>query len=411
MIAADPVMTPPPPRVERVLLVGNYRRDGQESMLRFAQMLRDGLEARRIAAVMIAPAVILGRWLPTWSGPGKWLAYIDKYLLFPLQLRWRARGLPADVLVHICDHSNAVYVPAAASTGHRVLVTCHDLGAVRGALGEATDCPATSTGKILQKWIARSLGLADLIACDSTATRRDVDRLIRRPDGTPVNSRLVLIGLNAPYHALDDAEAGARLREIPDFALEVPFVLNVGSSLRRKNRAGVLRIFAQTLTACPALRLVFAGEALTPDLAGLMHELGIADHEKQVVAPSNALLEALYSRALALLFPSRFEGFGWPVIEAQACGCPVLCSDAGSLEEVAGQGGFVRAPDAEADFAGELARLASDPAARAEWGRRGRENVRRFTADAMIGRYIDLYDELLEAGAAPAARTVAAHRA
>ena len=409
MIFGYPLMAASENRAAPVLLIGNYPRDGQESMLRFFAMLREGLAGRGIVAHAAAPAAVLGRWLPTWSGLGKWLAYFDKYVLFPLWLRLRVRRLDADAVVHICDHSNAVYQPAAASAGHRVLVTCHDLGAVRGALGEATDCPASRTGKILQSWISRSLARADWIACISSATRRDVGRLIRRRDGTRPASSLVLNGLNAPYRALEPAEAEARLRTIPGFDPGVPFVLNVGSSLRRKNRAGVLRIFAQTRTAWPAVRLVFAGEALPPELEALAQELGLSEAVTQVVGPSNALLEALYSRAFALLFPSRFEGFGWPAIEAQACGCPVLCSDAGALAEVVGESGFVRAPDAEAEFAGELVRLSRDPSARAEWVQRGFANGDRFAAETMIGHYVDLYAELPQA--LPAADTAEAAEA
>jgi glycosyltransferase involved in cell wall biosynthesis len=169
--------------------------------------------------------------------------------------------------------------------------------------------------------------------------------------------------------------------------------------LRRKNRAGVLRIFAAAREKWPSLRLVFAGEALPPDLAELMTQLRVEDAVTQVVGASHVVLEALYSRAVALLFPSRFEGFGWPPIEAQACGCPVLSSDAGSLGEVVGNSGFVRPPDAEADFAAELVRLLRDPAARAEWTQRGFANIGRFGADTMIGRYLNLYDALRPAPA------------
>ena len=62
----------------------------------------------------------------------------------------------------------------------------------------------------------------------------------------------------------------------------------------------------------------------------------------EVVKPTDGELEALYNRATCLLFPSKFEGFGWPAVEAQVCGCPVLCSDAGSLGEVVGDSAFVR---------------------------------------------------------------------
>ncbi len=376
-----------------VLLIGNYPADGQESMLRFGRLLLDGLRARGREVELVAPTARLGGRgeRPIHSGVGKWLAYLDKYGVFPWTLRRRARSLRPGAVVHICDHSNAMYTAAAASAGHRVLVTCHDLGAVRGALGEPTDCPASATGKILQRWISRSLGCADVIPCDSTATREDVQRLIRRPDGTVPDARTVFIGLNVPYGPVGAAEADTRLAGL---GIGEEFVLNVGSSLRRKNRDGVLRIFARVKDRWPAGKLVFAGEALPAETRVLAADLGIGDRLVELVKPSDAVLEALYNRARALLFPSRFEGFGWPVVEAQACGCPVLCSDAGSLGEVAGESAFVRPAADEEAFAGELVRLVDDPDARARWSERGHRNAARFTAGAMLDHYESLYDEL-----------------
>ena len=376
-----------------VLLVGNYPADAQESMLRFGRMLLDGLRARGREVSLLAPASRFGGrpGQPTHSGAGKWLAYADKYGEFPLTLRRRVGTLPTGAVVHVCDHSNATYAPAGASAGHRVLVTCHDMGAVRGALGEPTDCPASATGKVLQRWIRRSLGRADVIACDSTATRDDVARLVRRPDGTAPDARTVFIGLNVPYRPIDPAEADARLAGLN---VGEEFALNVGSSLRRKNRDGVLRVFSRAARGWPAGKMVFAGEALPPESRALAASLGVADRVVEIVKPSDSVLEALYNRARALLFPSRFEGFGWPVVEAQACGCPVLCSDAGSLGEVAGEGAFVRAAADEEAFAGELARLVADGAARAQWAERGHRNAARFTAAAMLDHYERLYDEL-----------------
>ena len=385
----------PAPAVPRVLLVGNYRPDGQESMLRFARMMLAGLRARGREVEMVCPGAKFGRWLPVTHGLGKWLAYVDKFVLFPWTLRRRVRALGPGGIVQVCDHSNAMYVPAAASAGHPVLVVCHDLGAVRGALGEPTDVPASRAGRVLQRWIARSLGQAEVIACVSTATKLDVERLIRRPDGSLPRTELVLNGLNVSYHRLDDSEIRARLRVLPELEPDAPFVLNVGSSLPRKNRAGVVRIFARLRDGWPAGRLVFAGEALPDEVRQLAGALGVADRVVEMVKPSDAALEALYNGARALLFPSRFEGFGWPAIEAQACGCPVLCSDAGSLAEVVGDGGFIRSADDEEAFAGELRRLLNDDVARARWADAGFRNVARFGTDTMIDRYVQLHDELL----------------
>ncbi len=250
-------------------------------------------------------------------------------------------------------------------------------------------------GRLLQRWIAQSLGRATLIACVSTATKLDVERLIRRPDGSLPKARLVLNGLNVPYRPLDRVETRSRLAAVPAVDPDAPFVLNVGSSLPRKNRAGVLRIFARLKDEWPAARIVYAGEALTDDVRQLAAALGVSDRVVEVVRPSDAVLEALYNGARALLFPSRFEGFGWPAIEAQACGCPVLCSDAGSLGEVVAESAFVRAPDDEGAFAGELRHLLTDPAVRAKWTEAGFRNVQRFRADTMLDHYTELHEELL----------------
>ncbi len=380
----------------RVLLVGNYLPDRQESMLRFARMMFDGLRSAGRQVESVSPGAWFGRWLPSTHGVGKWLAYLDKFVLFPWTLRRRVRALGAGGIVQICDHSNAMYVPAAASAGHPVLVVCHDLGAVRGALGEATEVAASRTGRVLQRWVAQSLGRADRIACVSTATQLDVERLIRRPDGSLPRTELVLNGLNVPYRRLTRAETRTRLAAaLPGLPADAPFVLNVGSSLPRKNRAGVLRIFARLQDEWPSGRLVFAGEALTGEVRQLAVALGVSNRVVEAVKPPDAGLEALYNGALALLFPSRFEGFGWPAIEAQACGCPVLCSDAGSLGEVVGESAFVRAADDEEAFAGELRRLRSDDAARARWTEAGFRNVTRFGTDTMIHRYAELHEELL----------------
>lgn len=383
----------------RVLLIANYLPDAQQSMLRFGALLGGELPARGIAVKTLAPRRVFGREKAAYHGVGKWLAYLDKYVLFPWTLRWRVRRLGTDAVVHICDHSNAMYAPAAGSGGAPVVVTCHDLGAVRGARGEATDCPASWTGRLLQCWIARSLGRANLIACVSIATRDDVLRLIRTPAGDVPHTRAVPMGLNASYRALSAAEAEERLRVFEGLDLSQPFVLNVGSSLRRKNRAAVLRIFAAAQEGFSG-QLIFAGEALPRELVQLAGELGVASRVLQILEPTNDLLEALYSRAFALLFPSRFEGFGWPVIEAQACGCPVLCSDAGSLAEVAGDGAFVAPADDEAAFAAELTRLSADPAARARWIATGTENLARFLTETMVDRYVRIYEDLLT-GPAP----------
>jgi glycosyltransferase involved in cell wall biosynthesis len=109
--------------------------------------------------------------------------------------------------------------------------------------------------------------------------------------------------------------------------------------------------------------------------------------------PSNELLEALYNRAVTLLYPSRFEGFGWPIIEAQACGCPVICSMSAPLPEVAGDAGLFHPVEHEAGFAADLLRL-TQADERARWSEKSRTNAERFSTTKMIDEYVAIYRRL-----------------
>ena len=140
-------------------------------------------------------------------------------------------------------------------------------------------------------------------------------------------------------------------------------------------------------------QMVFAGKKLTPELRSLGQRLGIYDRIVEVETPDNDLLEALYSSAMALLYPSRFEGFGWPIIEAQACGCPVICSNREPMSEVAGEAAITAEVEDEPAMAEALLRL-TNPIEHARWSEKGLRNVERFTAEEMISHYVELYRSL-----------------
>jgi glycosyltransferase involved in cell wall biosynthesis len=203
---------------------------------------------------------------------------------------------------------------------------------------------------------------------------------------------MVTLGLSYPYHLLPPEEARARLAAARQIDPHVPFVIHVGSNLRRKNREGVLRIFARCQQDWNGT-LVFAGEPLTESLRSLGRELGIAGRIVELPEASNELLEALYNLATALLFPSTCEGFGWPIAEAHACGCPVICTAREPMTEVAGDAGLTHELEDEAGFAADLLRL-TNPAERAVWSARSLENAARFSSARMIEEYCALYRSL-----------------
>ena len=373
-----------------VLLIGNYRPDQWHSMLRFNQMMLDGLQACGVEAQLIRPPAVFGRITIFGKGVAKWLGYVDKFVLFRRQLRRALAARPS--VVHICDHSNAVY--ASAVQGSPLVITCHDLLAVRGALNEKTDSVPSRTGRILQRWILRGLNRADVVACVSSATAADAQRLIPARDGRP-RLTVVELGLNYPYHRLPTVLAAERLRPVRDLKPGGRFILHVGSNTPRKNREGLLRMVARCAERLDA-QIVFAGEALPEKLRQQAVELNIADRIVEIVDPPTEVLEALYSSAFAFLFPSRFEGFGWPVIEAQACGCPVVCSSIAPVGDIAGAGALQREPQDEAGFAEDLLRLA-DPKEHQYWSEKALENAARFSSARMIDKYREIYRTLAPA--------------
>ena len=369
-----------------VLLIGNYPPDRQQSMHRFAMIMLDGLTAAGVPAELIKPQPFFGRFRYAGGFIAKWLGYIDKFVLFPRKLRKKIAQRPA--LVHICDHSNAMYVKHAV--GIPTIVTCHDLLAVRGALGEETDCPASQSGKILQHWILAGLRRACAVVCVSQATLADAKRLLlSEPDGP--NLEVVTLGLNYPYRKLSHEEAAGRLK-LNGLDPATPFVLHVGSNLRRKNREGAVRILARCKDQWNG-RIIFAGDPLTSSIHSLGRDLGVSDRIVEVHNADSELLEALYNCATALLYPSRFEGFGWPVAEAHACGCPVICSDTGPLPEVGGGAALMHDIEDEEGFAADIVRLAN-PAERERWSEKSVRNAARFDPQKMIAQYLGIYRSL-----------------
>lgn len=371
----------------RILLVGNYAPDRQESMQRFTDVFARHLPDHGFTVDCIRPQVHWNRQEGT-SGKGKWLGYADKFLRFPKELRRHIAATGPDV-VHVCDHSNAMYLRHAPK-GRR-LATCHDLLAVRSALGEIPQNPTRFTGRLLQSWIRRSLSDADRIVADSHATRSDVERL------TPVGaSRLsvVHVGLNYPYRRRSSGEIAEVTKHL---GIPARFLLHVGGNQWYKNRPGVLRIVSKALAKNPSPpTLVMAGKAPTPELTALAAELKLP--VVWVTDCDNTALECLYSGAELLLFPSLLEGFGWPIAEAMACGTAVLTSRRASMTEVGGELAYYVDPDDEAGAATVLSNALIDPD-RSRRASAGVGWVRQFSTDRMLEQYAAIYRSMAESAA------------
>lgn len=369
----------------KVLLISNYRPDAQQSMLRYAEMLKSGLSAAGFSVELTAPPVIFGE-LPLFKGSlKKWIGYIDKYLLAPRYLQKKARQ--ADI-IHICDHSNAMYLRCAGTMP--ALITCHDLLAIFSALGRYQGVKVGFTGRMLQRWIASWLGKAEHIVCVSRKTQEDVQSLF--PETQAI--------MGVIHHSLNWNYAPSSYEEVTETISRIglkdgeEYLLHVGGNQWYKNRLGVMQIFAE-LRKYPRfqnLRLVMAGKQWPADLRRFVEQEKLQSAIIECVNISNKQLQSLYSGAFALLFPSREEGFGWPVLEAQACGCPVIASDRAPMTEIAGNAALYIHPT-NPQLAAQTIAEHVDTLPRLREA--GFANLARFTMEAAIGKYREIYEQLM----------------
>jgi glycosyltransferase involved in cell wall biosynthesis len=370
-----------------------------QSMPRFARMLQQAYIELGHEVQMWSPKSLVHSWVPTgrWS---KWAGYIDQYLLFPLWVRQALTQQPADTLFVMADQALGPWVPLVK---HRALVVhVHDLLALRSALGKVPENPTGFTGRIYQRYIRWGFANARHFICISQRTRDD---LLHFGGVKPTTCEVIYNGLNQRFAPTPPVEARALLSRA---GLPVPahgLLLHVSGNQWYKNVTGILRMYAiyvagqshplpLWLVGLPQTDAIRAALADVPE-QGAVHFLYDIDH---------ALLQAIYSLARAFVFPSLAEGFGWPIIEAQACGCTVITTNDAPMNEIGGPHTIylplLRTSDDPIAWAthgaSALDTLLSEPyevttkraAACVTWSQ-------RFNADRAIAQYLNVYQDVL----------------
>lgn len=224
----------------------------------------------------------------------------------------------------------------------------------------------------LRVQVPRSAEQARLILVPSEYTRRTV---IERLNIDPSFVVVVPHGI-APR---TEEEPAPDIRE--RYGIQGPYFLYPAITYPHKNHLVLVQAFARLLELHPDVSLVLTGGQgqMETRIAQEVHELGIEDSVKRLGFVPGRDLEALYLDAVATTFPSRFEGFGAPVLEAMSRGCPVIAADATALPEVIGGAGVLVSPDNAEEWCQAMAELLEDDARRAELVKRGHERARGFT--------------------------------
>ena len=264
--------------------------------------------------------------------------------------------------------------------GQRTIVTCHDLMLLRAEEG-ATGFVGRAHSVRRFRWSVQQLHRARFIVCPSEATRADVIRLLRLDERSVV---VIPHGVRSEFRPLPGRTP--RASSSASYML-----LHVSTGQPYKNDVGVLRVLAELVRRGADVTLLRAGRALKDAGRDEATRLGIADRVHDLGRVSDARLVELYNEADVFLFPSFYEGFGWPVLEAMACGCPVVASDRASLPLLVGRGGLVAKPDdirALAD-AVEALRPGSENAAKARAG--ALREASGYTWERARSAYVELY--------------------
>ncbi len=189
----------------------------------------------------------------------------------------------------------------------------------------------------------------------------------------------------------------ARLETIRrGYNLPDQFVLYVGTLEPRKNLPIFLKAFQQAQAELPDFKLVIAGKKgwLYGDIFATVHSLGLTDRVIFTDFVSDEDLPALYTLAKLFVYPSLYEGFGLPVLEAMACGAPVLCSNTSSLPEVAGEAAILINPNDVRGWAQAMAQVIKNETLRDDLIQRGFRQAARFTWEATARQTRQLYREL-----------------
>ncbi len=312
----------------------------------------------------------------------------------PIHDKWFARlwhradvRLPVEWLTGPIDlfHSPDFTLPPVRR-GTRTLLTVHDLSFARDP--EST---TRALRRYLSRVVPRSVARADHVLADSQATRAD---LIELYGTAPDKVDVLYAGVGEAFRPVTDQAALSAVRDRYGLGTP-PFVLAVSTLQPRKNYVRLIRAFAQSSLVDHTL--VFAGGKgwLFDAIFAEVERLGLRERVVFAGFVADADLPALYSAARLLAYPSLYEGFGLPILEAMACGTPVVTSTASCLPEVAGGAALLVEPTEVDAITQALESAATDEARRAALVAQGLARARQFRWDKAAAQLLALYRRLL----------------
>jgi glycosyltransferase involved in cell wall biosynthesis len=304
-----------------------------------------------------------------------------------LWYRWRL-PMPLQSLVGHWDiyHSPDFVLPRL-SRG-RSIVTVHDLSFLR-----TPQFAEPSLRRYLQNAVPKAVRQADRVLADSAATQADLQQLLHVP---ALKIQVVHAACDERFRRVEDEVARQDVRRSMD--LPTSYILSVGTLEPRKNFDGLVRAYHLLLQARPDLphHLVIVGRPgwLDQGIQRAIAETGLAGRVHLLSSVPDEDLPAIYTLAELFVFPSWYEGFGLPPLEAMACGVPVISSDRGSLGEVLGSAAAYVPPDDVAAIARAMAHLLERRDEREQLALAGPHQAAHFSWAQSAERLLEVYQSL-----------------
>jgi glycosyltransferase involved in cell wall biosynthesis len=233
---------------------------------------------------------------------------------------------------------------------------------------------------------------ADAIIAVSRHTKRDLIEQYRLPDE---KVHVIYEGIDDSFRPAPQSEQHRVRRQ---YSPDAPYLLMVGTLEPRKNHAAAIRVLAALRQAGYPHRLLIAGGDgwLFNPVRQLPAKFGLDDRVSFLGYVSHDDLVALYSATDCFLAPSFYEGFGFPVLEAMACGAPVVCSDVSSLPEIAGEAALIVSPHDEANLANAIRLILDQPQFSARLRELGQARAATFRWDNCAAETVDVYRRVAE---------------
>ena len=304
-----------------------------------------------------------------------------------IKLWWFGFKLSKERLLGRVDVTHSTNITGPRLEKSRLAVTVHDLSFLREPDWHKADNVAFSMRSLKQ-----AVANADALIVPSEFTARELTSFY--PE---TGDRVRVVPEAVPGHFRPDGDAAALEAIRRKYDLARPFFLFVGTLEPRKNVVGLVRAFHEFLAAGAGEHdLILAGGVgwkAESSLAAVRHRAG-RDRVRHLGYVPDEDLPSLYRAAFALVYPSLYEGFGLPVLEALACGLPVITSRASSMAEIAGEAALYVDPEDENQIAAAMTRLAGETKLHAELAAAGPKRAALFSQAEMGRRTLGVYQEL-----------------